>query len=43
MIHWAFLIITFIIGAVAAVAVMCLISYGINKVDEYERRQGEDM
>ena len=43
MIHWAFLIIAFIIGAAAAIAVMCLISYGINKVDEYQRRQEGDM
>jgi hypothetical protein len=40
MIHWAFLLLAFILGAAAAVAIMCLIAYGINKVAEWE--EGED-
>ena len=43
MIHWAWLIAAFVLGAAAAIVVMCLIAYGINEVAEYERRQAEDM
>lgn len=43
MIHWAWLIVAFVLGAAAVIAVMCFILYGINKVAEWERKQAEDM
>ena len=42
MIHWAFLLIAFAFGAAAAVAVMCFISFAVNKAGEWEEKEEGD-